>query len=915
MNKKKAIKIAAATAMAASSFAAVAPFTTEAAVNLDATVNNAVSVALQAHQAYTVPAKSGKLVDWHTVQSKLNTAKATYNSAVATINKNAGSKKAYYLGKLASASKYMGYAQSYIIATDTAQKLHDQAKKVGGSTTVDAAKASYVGFPEAITAAQNKITSITADTVTKNLLVNLYFGYPKSLTKIVPAVIAANDSLKAAEEAVAKNDLTAAKTNLDAYNAQLVNFKDSGANVVNVVKTYQTTVQGKYDTANAVPAVTSVSAINAKQLVVTFNKAVDADSVITTPGTTDTLQAGVVAVTRTSSDAHAADVAGALTNYDASLSEDGKTLTITAPATKFFKGNYDVAVKGVKTADGVTTLENFYNKFTIADTTAPTVTGVVYKPASDKFEVTLSEPIDSLTGEVLRVNGAPVSFDALAPGAVTNKLTFSRGSVAFGTNATLYIAGLQDGAGNLLSTYNGSVNVAKDTTALSVTSITQVSNQVARVTFNKKLNTASDTKILSGAGTDGLVVTKPDGSVTTNYAIAQAAAAVNPDGNVYEITFNDATYTSSNTQNFTVTFTKDGFTDVTGNTNALYTSTVTLNKDVAAPTVTSTKLSNDGKKIEVTLSEAFNSATINNQLVKLRKDGAELQSGLAGAEKVTAALKAGTNNVIEITTTEAAALNGDGTLKAGSYQVRFETGAFKDNNGVNVAAVNAQTVNVAASPSNPLNVVLAQGAGNNTFTVTAPAGQTFTTASLTYTHFTVDGVYVSANSDITLDPTRTVITVKLPATDSSKISGSALFAVNGLTLESGSTLNNVTKTLAVTDNTAPTLLTAQLIGTNVIKLTFDENLGAFAPATADLLVDDLQISNGAVNYNGLVADAVIGSVNGKELVLTVTPGAGSNWATIVGSSTVTVKTLTGGSHDITDTNLVGAREVTVNLAK
>ena len=587
--------------------------------------------------------------------------------------------------------------------------------------------------------------------------------------------------------------------------------------------TREALVVGMYATYEAqqaakAPAVVSVSAINGKQLVVNFNTAVDEDSVITTPGTTDTLQAGVVAVTRTSTDTHTADVAPALTAYAASLSEDGKTLTITADSTKFFKGNYDVAVKGV--VSGNDTLENYYGKFTAADTTGPVVNAVSYNQVSDKFEVTLSEPVDALTGEVIRVNGNPIAFDAIS--VPTKKLTFARGSVEFDKNATLYIAGIKDAAGNLMTSYNGSILATADASALTVKSVQQVSNQVARVTFNKALDTASDTKIKGAVATNGLVVTKTDGTVTTSYTVAAAPTAVNPDGNVYDITFADATYASGKTSyTFTVTFVAKAFKGVSGTENAVTTQSVTLNKDVVAPTVVSTALNYAGTAIEVTISEPINALSIVPASVKLRRDGAELTG-------VGAALKTGTNNVIEVTTTDLTALTA-GKLKAGSYLVRFETAAFTDVNAVDVAATNAPVVTVGASAANPLDVVLAQG-GTNAFTVTAPAGQTFTTASLTYTHYTLDGVVIPANSDITLDNTRSVITVKLPTTESVKITGSALFAVNGLSLESGAALNNATKTLAVTDNTAATITNVQVIGTDVY-VTFNEDLTAPAALT------------------------------------------------------------------------------------
>lgn len=868
MAKKKAIKIAAASAMAASSFAAVASVNASAASNVDTLIQQAVDQMQAAQDAFANPAtQQNKAVDASVVQAEITKAQALYAQAKAAIAADGKWTKTRY-AKLATTMHNFDLAVAYVNGKTIAEQFNKQ------------------------------VSDLNAAVQAKDL---------DKVNQLLPSV---QDWSKNVEAQIRKATIGAAAIRVTLASVDFNNANTVVANATKFVADSQT------------PQVTGVSAINAKQIKVTFSKAVDPATVIT-PAASDanngTLNSGVVTVTRTSTDTFTSDVASNLSGYVASLSTDGKTLTVTAAEGKYFKGNYDVAVKGVKTADDVTTLDNYYNKFTINDTTAPTVTGVAYNPTTDKFEVTLSKPIDdSTTGAVLRINGTPVTggFDAVT--APTNVLTFDRGSVAFGSNPTIYIAGLKDAAGNLITSYTGTVNVSKDTSALSVSSIQQVSNNVARVTFNKKLNTASDAAIKAGTG---LVVTKPDGNTTTKFTVVAAPASVNPNGNVYDVTFSDTDYTSSNSQSFTVTFVKGAFTDVTGNTNALTTQTVTLNKDVTAPYVVSTKLSTDGSSVELTLSKPITTASlatgVTGGLVKLRKDGAELTG-------VSASVKPNTNNsVIVVSTTDTNAV-ASGVLKSGSYVVRLESGAFQDVNGNNVAATNAPAVTVASTATSALDVTLAQG-GTNTFTVTAPTGQTFTTASLAYTHFTLDGVTVPASSDITLNSDRSQITVKLPTSDSSNITGSALFAANGLSLESGTPLNNASKTLTVTDNTAPTLTAAQLVGSNVIKLTFSENLGSITLANASALVHDLEITNGTVDYNaGLSADgttdttpdAVVTSVNGNSLVVTVSPdGTTSNWATVVGSSTVQVKTKSG-ANVITDANGVDLRSgTTVTLSK
>ncbi len=675
-------------------------------------------------------------------------------------------------------------------------------------------------------------------------------------------------------------------------------------------------------------AVESVSAINAKELQVKFNTPVEKSSVIDSSGD---LEAGVVSVSRTSTDAHASDVtAGDLVGYAASLSEDGKTLTVIADSGEFFKGNYDVKVAKAVKKNTLEELENFYSKFTAKDTAAPTVTSVKYDVADDNFVVTLSEPIDALTGEVLRVNGQPVAgFDVLS--GSTNELTFDRpADVEPGTTASIYVAGLKDAAGNLMNSYTGNVTVTKDAAALAISEVKQILNDTARVTFNKKLDAASKALLTTTPGSDGLTIIKPNGDTTTNYTVTVVQDASGADvDNQYDIKFNDATFANSDTEKFSVTFQDEAFKGVSGTENKVITKDVTLNKDTVAPTATSTKLSLDGKTIEVTMSESVDISTVDDQMVKLRRNGAELQSGVAGSETVKATLKAGTDNVLVITTTTASALNADGTLKAGTYQVRLEAGAIEDLNGNANKTVNAPNVVVEGdSTVAPASAAIANGSGDNTFTITAPGSETFTTASLNYSNFVLDGQTIPADSDITLNPARTVITVKLPVKNSVNIAGPALFKAGGLTYVSGNPYATSTDTVTVADNTPATLTASKVLG-NTLELTFNEAVDPATLSDIDEVLTDFTIKSDAGTFAkasvaspgpGTPASATVaqGSTD-KKIVITVVP-EDSNWSTVVAGSNLTVTTkqagTTGEVTNLEDVNGVKVKApVKVTVAK
>ncbi len=634
------------------------------------------------------------------------------------------------------------------------------------------------------------------------------------------------------------------------------------------------------------------SAINAKTLQVKFNTSVEKSSVITT-GTPDTVTAGVITLTRTSTDTHSDDVAASLSDAgtEASLSEDGKTLTITAGTNKFFKGNYDVKVADAVKKDTTEQMENYYGKITAADTVAPAVTNVTYNVATDNFEVSLSKPVDALTGQVLRVNGQPIAagFDAIS--SPTTKLTVARpAGVEPGTTASIYVAGIKDAAGNLMNSYTGNVTVTQDTAALAVADVKQIQNQIVRVTFNKKLDSTSNTNMLAGTG---LVVTKSNGDTTTNFTVLAAPASENPDGNKYDITLTDATYANGDTENFSITFVEDAFKGVSGTKNKVYTKNITLTKDAVKPSVQSAKVAVDGESVEVTLNKPIQTVTQAN--VKLRLNGAELTP-------VTATLKAGTNNVVVVKTSDASALNGT-KLKAGTYQARFEAGAVTDLNGNDNATFNAPTVTVGDNSTvEPAKATVANGSGDNEFTVTAPGTEKFTAASLNYKNFVLDGQTIPADSDITfVDNTNKVITIKLPAENSVNIQGPALLTASGLSFESGNPYATSSETVTVKDNTPATLTSAKILG-NSIELTFNEAVnGTTLVDIADILGDfeiksdagtfaDTAVSPGSTDATATVAT---GSTD-KKIVITVVP-EDSNWSTVVGGTNLTITTKEAGT--------------------
>ncbi|MGG3942808.1 hypothetical protein ABEV54_15360 [Peribacillus psychrosaccharolyticus] len=151
MNKKKAIKIATASAIAASGFVAVAP--AQAAVkttNVNTVVNTAISKMAAAYDGYHKPGLQGKIPPTAKIRQLTTNAEAAYDAAVAAIAKDGGTKsqKAAFTKKL-NAKKYLltraqGYVKAIDVNLNAAKKALDKAVASGKAKDVKAAEAALV---------------------------------------------------------------------------------------------------------------------------------------------------------------------------------------------------------------------------------------------------------------------------------------------------------------------------------------------------------------------------------------------------------------------------------------------------------------------------------------------------------------------------------------------------------------------------------------------------------------------------------------------------------------------------------------------------------------------------------------------------------------------------------------------------
>ncbi|MDQ0154254.1 S-layer homology domain-containing protein [Robertmurraya andreesenii] len=657
--------------------------------------------------------------------------------------------------------------------------------------------------------------------------------------------------------------------------------------------------------------VVSVSAINAKQLEVKFSQAVKTSTIISNT-TNGTLAAGTVTVSRTVADSNNPNKN--VTSVTGKLSEDGKTLTLSAASTTFFDGTYALTISdSVKTTKDEA-LKAYATTVTASDKVAPTISKVEFNPTTGNIEVTTSEPVTAAP-EVLRVNGAPLT--GLSPVANSNNTKFSvakPASLAAGTTASVYISGGADYAGNLLTAYNGSVVITDDQSDLQVVSTTQLSSNSVKIVLNKTIQSNNTT-------IDGAISALIDGQAVSAANVAFAKDTDDSSGKTIIATFGvgytapNYFYGSATSKSVTFVFANNVITDVFGKKLGTTTQSVTMNKDVTGPKAVSAAVSNDGKYILVTFDEVITNlvAGTSNANVTLRKDGVAVAMNGGNAIVGIIADANGDNKVLRISP--------DNTvdLAAGTYTVRLNSGTVADShtNTADVVTVNAT---VSATSSNLKATITNLNGTNNQFRV--EYNDAVNNSALDRTNYTLDGRVLPEGTDIYFaDSTKKLVNIILPANsvDVGAVGGStsannATLGVSNVNTAGGKVVVSTSATVKVQDNTPAVLQSASLIGANILKLTFNENIatGTVFTNVTDIL-DDLEVSNGTTTF--AAGDAThTASVSGKDLIITINPGA-SNWATAT-TGTVTVKTLSGGDADIKDANGVTVKaNVSVNVAK
>lgn len=606
---------------------------------------------------------------------------------------------------------------------------------------------------------------------------------------------------------------------------------------------------------NVAPAVVSVSAINAKELVVKFNKAINKDTVLDTNGN---IVANVFFV-------NGVGVAGT-----GSLSEDGKTLTITK-STGTWEGTYLFEVKKdtVKTTDGKS-VEAFAEKISYEDTVAPTYTGITRVNAS-KVKVNFSEPIkDKGTITAKLADGTDLS--ALVLTSIDgNSIVFdlSDANIPSGKDIAVTISGLMDYSDNLVNPNPVTVTIqkgAKDGVQPDVASITPINAKKFEIKFTEEIE-GLDINEITVNGTPLAAPSKvtQDKTDKTKYIVELA----NPVQGLVTIGVVGGPGT---------------YTDLSGEVGKSASRIVDFKTDTTKPTLSSATVNKnkDGKEVlTLTFSEdvtLYASGTVNFNVKKVKDyvtttgltlavDTTKLTPVSGKSNEFTILLSDLTvgGSALETGAVYTADLPADFVVDTAGNRNDAKTAAFTFTRGTDADATKPTIVtsfdSSESAPKVANNGILV--VDKNTLKVKF-AGDIDGATATNKANYYVSGATVDS---VTLLPNNEV-EIKLAA-DSNTYTGLRTVKISGVKTKSGNTMDEYTTTEYLVENVRPTVTGVQLTS---IVADDDAATPGDQPATYVTLTFSENVNIGAVN----TADFDLYIKGNKVTTATVTTAAGSS---------------------------------------
>lgn len=582
------------------------------------------------------------------------------------------------------------------------------------------------------------------------------------------------------------------------------------------------------------PEVTGVSAINAKELVLTFNKAIKKDTVVHSDGT---LVDGVI--TLTSLDNKAVTVNAAV----ATLSEDGKKLTLQAQTTEVFEGRYDVAIaKGAfKSTDGkeIEKFETTTGK--IADLVAPSITGTT-QVTSTQVKINFSEPVNETDAASLlakasfkyadgtAISSTDITGSVLSDDKKSLTVGLSDADIVVGKAIVVTFIGVKDFAGNIINPNPATATIQKgnkDGVAPTVVEVKAINNKTLEVKFSEEL---SGNPTVTGV-TGNLTYTQ-DKTDKTKYKVETDAA-------------------QSGLKSVTVAA---GYSDLSGETGSAFTKVVNFDTDTTAPKLASASVvkgTDNAEYLELTFDEEVTklstlanvavtgtkvkdyvttNVTVTVPAAQLAVDAdnkkvarVKLSDLLSGADvegavyDLTLTGKDASATPVTVALFEDISGNDGATSLKASF-TRGLDGTAANNNKATINKDENGDTTVAAS-ENGIVVV-----DNNTLTVMFN-GEVDGVTATDVANYQVSGAVVekailnaSTGSGATLKQT---VTLKLKA-NSNTFTGERNIVISGVKAKNGLAMDTYNTTEILNENVAPTVTKAVLTDVNKIQLTFSE---------------------------------------------------------------------------------------------
>lgn len=389
-------------------------------------------------------------------------------------------------------------------------------------------------------------------------------------------------------------------------------------------------------------AVESVTALNIRQIKVMFNGEVDKNT-----------------VNKTNVRVYDATTNAQISGITVELAEDNKTAYILNTFTQL--KNYKVVVENVasKTNANSKVVKTEKTVQTV-DTTLPTAESIAVK-SPKTLEIMFSEPIkdfpttSGVTSKV-KIDGINAYFATIDSTKMNteNKVTVTLGTALTVGDHKIVVIGLNDYANLPVAEKEFTVNVAADTTAPTIESVTATTKNKVTVKFNKPVDANTVTKNTEIKLFEG----------TTQKIIANVTTKDNQTFDL-DMTGAELSLASLVDASIKVKDVKDAYG------NKIITEQVfkfTATDDLVVPTVSNVKVNTDNT-LEVTLSEEVTNFAANSSALELYdKDNKKVVTSLTVASKTINS--APSKTVYTVTIGSASTLSGNYTLKFIKEQIK-----------------------------------------------------------------------------------------------------------------------------------------------------------------------------------------------------------------------------------------------------